>query len=137
MKKFLLILFISMLGLFGNPNNVDAQTYYYKTTEFAIKYKKSYGWSEWSDWQKSNMTMKIDFDADIIVIYSEKRQVYKVIESMGTYTDDSGGKQSKFYVLDQDNDFGYIRLRIERNGNSQLYVDFNDVMWVYNVVRTN
>ena len=32
-------------------------------------------------------------------------------------------------------DYGYIRLRIERNGNSQIYIDFADVMWVYNVVR--
>jgi len=54
---------------------------------------------------------------------------------MGTYTDESQGKQTKFYVIDQDGDLGYVRLRIEKNGNSQVYIDFNDVMWVYNVRR--
>ena len=30
---------------------------------------------------------------------------------------------------------GMIRLRIAPDGNAQLYVDFNDVIWVYNMVR--
>ena len=137
MKRYLLI-FMLMIGmLFSSSINSNAQTYYYKTYQFAIKYKTSSGWSNWSDWQKSNMKMKIDLDDDMIVIYSEKLQVYRVIEGMGTYTDESGGRQTKFYVVDQDGDNGYVRLRIERNGNSQVYIDFGDVMWVYNVVRTN
>jgi hypothetical protein len=127
-----------MFGMFFETSlEIKAQTYYYRTTEFAIKYKTSYGWGNWSDWQKSNIKMKIDLDDDMIVIYSEKLQVYSVLKSMGTYTDESGGKQTKFYVVDQDEDLGYIRLRIERNGNAQVYIDFEDVMWVYNVVRTN
>ena len=136
MKKYLLI-FMMMFGmLFGTSINVNGQTYYYKTYEFAIKYKSSSGiWGNWSDWQKSNMKMKIDLDDDMIVIYSEKLQVYRVLEAMGTYTDESGGRQTKFYVIDQDGDYGYVRLRIEKNGNSQVYIDFGDVMWVYNVRR--
>ena len=46
-----------------------------------------------------------------------------------------GGTNVKFYVIDQDYDRGSIRLRVERNGNSQIYVDFSNVAWVYNVVR--
>ncbi len=137
MKKILFILFISLIGLFAVSNDVSAQTYYYRTTGFAIKYQTSYGWTDWSDWQRSSMKMKIDLDDDMIVIYSDKVQIYRVIEHSGTYTDESGGKQTKFFIVDQDNDYGYIRLRIERNGNSQIYVDFADVMWVYNVVRIN
>lgn len=137
MKKFLFIFtFILSLSMF-NIHSVNAQTYYYRTTQFAIKYKYTNGWTNWSEWQSSNMKMKIDLDDDMIVIYSEKLQIYSVLEYMGSYTDESGGRQTKFYVIDQDGDKGYVRLRIERNGNSQVYVDFGDVMWVYNVVRTN
>lgn len=122
--------------LFGTNINANCQTYYYKTYEFAIKYKNSNGvWGNWSDWQKSNMVLTIDLDTDVITVYSEKRQIYSVLEAMGTYTDESGGRQTKFYVVDQDGDLGYVRLRIEKNGNSQVYIDFNDVMWVYNVRR--
>lgn len=137
MKRYLGILMLMVGFLFMSNTNVSGQTYYYKTTQFAIKYKYSTGWTDWSDWKSSNMKLKIDLDDDIIVIYSEKIQVYKVVETMGSYTDDSGGRQTKFFVIDQDDDYGYVRLRIERNGNSQIYVDFADVMWVYNVVRTN
>lgn len=79
------------------------------------------------------MVLTIDLDNDVITVFSQQKQVYKVIEYLGNYTDESQGKQTKFYVLDQDGDFGYVRLRIEKNGNSQVYVDFNDIMWVYNV----
>lgn len=131
MKKYLIILFITLL----NVLNVNAQTYYYRTTGFAIKYKTVQGWGNWSDWQSSNMKVKIDLDDDIVVIYSDKLQVYRVIEDLGSYTDESGGRQQKFRVIDQDDDYGTLRLRIEKNGNSQIYIDFADVGWVYNVVR--
>lgn len=136
MKRYLLI-FVLMCGmLFGAYIDSNAQTYYYKTYEFAIKYKGSNGvWGNWSNWEKSNMVLTIDLDTDVITVYSEKRQVYRVLEAMGTYTDESQGRQTKFYVIDQDGDLGYVRLRIEKNGNSQVYIDFNDVMWVYNVRR--
>lgn len=85
--------------------------------------------------QPSDMKVKIDLDDDLIIIYSEMVQIYRVLKNEGSHIDDSGGKQQKFYVIDQDDDYGYLRLRIERNGNSQIYIDFNDVMWVYNVKR--
>ena len=135
MKKIFSIILVTMAMLFCVSNTVSAQTYYYKTKQFAIKYKGTNGWGEWSDWEASDMKMKIDMDDDLIVIYSKATQIYRVLEDMGSYTDESGGKQQKFWVIDQDDDYGYVRLRIEKNGNSQIYVDFNDVMWVYNVVR--
>lgn len=51
------------------------------------------------------------------------------------YTDSSGGKQLEFNFIDQDYDRGVMRLRVERNGNAQIYIDFANVMWVYNVVK--
>lgn len=135
MKKYLLILLMMFGMLFSNSIDCSAQTYYYCTTGFSIKYKTSSGWTDWSEWKDSNMKMKIDFDDDIIVIYSPEIQRYLILEHVSNFTDESGGQQSKYKVIDQDDDIGYIRLRIERNGNSQLYVDFTDVTWVYNVRR--
>ena len=136
MKKYILI-FMMMFGmLFAVSSSCKAQTYYYKTYEFAIKFKSSYGvWGNWSDWEKSNIVLTIDMDQDVITVFSQQKQIYKVIEYLGSYTDESGGKQLKYYVIDQDGDLGHVRLRNEKNGNSQIYIDFNDVMWVYNVKR--
>ena len=133
MKK-LILTFLLLFGLLS-VTNISAQTYYYKTYQFAIKYKANNVWTNWSDWEKSDMLLTINLDDDVITVYSEKRQIYKVLEYMGNYTDESGGKQTKFYVIDQDGDLGYVRLRIEKNGNSQVYVDFGDICWVYNVRR--
>jgi len=128
--KRLIFTFLVLFGLLS-VTNVNAQTYYYKTYKFAIKYKTNGVWSNWSDWEKSNMTLTIDLDNDVITVYSEKRQVYRVIEYLGSYTDDSDGKQTKYYVIDQDGDRGYVRLRKESSGSSQIYVDFNDVMFCW------
>lgn len=134
MKKFILTFFF-LFGLLG-VSQIDAQIYKYNTFQFAYKVKNTSGiWTSWSDWETSDMLLTINLDTDVITVYSTRRQVYKVLDDMGAYTDESGGRQQKFYVIDQDGDYGYVRLRIETNGNSQVYIDFNDIMWVYNVKR--
>ena len=134
MKKTLLIITFMLFGIFGS---ISAQTYTYKTTGFSMKQLTSYGWTDWSAWERSDMYMVINFDKDIVKIYSPEPQIYHILNYLGNYTDESGGRQIKFNFIDQDNDRGTMRLRIERNGNSQVYIDFNNVMWVYNVVRIN
>lgn len=136
MKRFILSMLLMFTLSFGVSMTADAQVQYYRTTSFSYK-QKNYGtWSNWTDWEKSDMTVTIDLTNDIIKIYSPKTQTYKVIAFEGSPSD-SSGRQVKFKVIDQDGDIGYIRLRIENNGNSQIYVDFSNVMWVYNVRRTS
>lgn len=131
MKRFI----FSFLLIFGllSASSLNAQVLRFKTYQFSIKYKKNDVWGDWSDWQPSDLRVLIDLDEDMITVKSEKIQVYQVLEHDSSYTDKSGGKQLKYYVKDQDGDKGYVRLRVETNNNIQLYVDFNDVMWVYNM----
>lgn len=132
MKKYLLILlcFISISGY--------AQVQWYRTTQYAeatVINNRYY----WGDWESSNMRLCIDIGNDQIIVYSPRTQIYQVygVYNNGQpYVDDSGGTNIKFYVIDQDYDRGNIRLRVEKNGNSQIYIDFSNVAWVYNVVRT-
>lgn len=126
MKKFLLMLMLMFTCSFVNAQ----QVLWFKTTEMAIKLQ---GY-EWSDWTKAKMNVKFDLTNDIIVIYSEKTQIYKVL-GINQTPYDPNGRQVAYSVIDQDYDRGQIRLRIENNGNSQIYVDFSDVSWVYNVYR--
>lgn len=133
MKK----LFLMLMLMFAMVSVADAQTYYYRTTGFAIKYMGTYGWGEWSDWQKSNMMVTIDYDNDVVRIFSPQRQTYRITNYLRRFTDDSGGKQVEFKFIDQDGDTGSMRFRIETNGNSQLYVCFDNVIWVYNLVKTD
>ena len=116
----------------------SANSLWFRAYSYAIKYKNDYNRNNsqgWSSFQKCNVDIEFKMDDDFIVIYSNKTQIYAIYEDAGTYTDKEGGKQQGYYVLDQDYDKGMIRLRIARDGTSQIYIDFNDVGWVYNVVR--
>ena len=96
----------------------------------------NYGqWSPWSDWQRSSVKIVLDLNNDMITIYSPTTQYYKVVQFVGVKNDNSGGTQSVFNVIDADGDRAVIRLRIQADGTSQLYVDFADAMWVYGNIR--
>lgn len=133
MKKLLLSLFC----LFSLT--LSAQIQKYRTTQFAIA-SVTNGRYSWSDWESSNLYLYINLDTDQITIYSTSIQIYQIYSAYNngnTYSDSEGGKTIKFNVIDQDLDKGTVRLRIDREGNSQVYIDFADVAWVYNVIRIN
>ena len=136
MKRYFLI-FIMMLTLsFVSPNKCDAQVYWYKTTSMAIKAKQNGYWSNWSDWQQCTIAICMNLDRSLITIYSNNTQYYKIVE-LGEAPYDDSGKQILFYAIDGDGDRCTVRLRVENaTQNSQIYIDFSDVMWVYNVYRT-
>lgn len=132
MKRFLVFLFC-LVSL-----SASGQVLWFRTTEYAQATVVN-GHYYWSKWEDSNMNLCINLSTDRITIYSPRTQVYQVYgvyNNGNTYIDSSGGTNMKFYVIDQDYDKGSIRLRVERNGNSQIYIDFSNVAWVYNVVRT-
>lgn len=133
-KRPLSVLFATLMLSF----TLNAESLWFRAYNYSIKYKTEYNRNNqtgWSEWRSCDVPIEFKMDEDVIVIYSNRTQIYAIYEDMGTYTDGYGGKQQGYYVIDQDYDKGTIRLRITRDGTSQLYVDFNDVGWVYNVVR--
>lgn len=111
-------------------------TIWFRTTHVAMRYKAYNVWSDWSDWQDCEVNIRIDLSNDKIIIYSLEPQIYRVIETANAPYD-SNGEQIAFKVIDQDNDIGRLRLRVENNNNTQIYIDFNDVSWAYNIKRIN
>ena len=123
MKKFILIfamLFI-MCAVYAQNKSV------FKAYELAIKIE-----GEWSDWQPVNIPVVIDYEQDIIIIYSAKTQKYLILAETLAESDNNG-KQIAFIVLDQDGDMGRFRFRVQNNGAKQIYVDFNNISWCYSV----
>lgn len=136
MKRYLFILVLTIILGFGVSSPVSAQQYKFKSTEFAYRTVDTYDrWSNWSSWESSDLLITINLDNDYVIIYSQQTQIYRIIEYVGQYNDNSGGTQMEFRFIDQDNDKGTMRLRKEANGNSQLYIDFANIMWVYNIKR--
>lgn len=130
MKHFLIIvLLIIPISVFSQNNIV------FNATSYAIAQVND-GYYIWSDWRKCSVRILFDLNNEKITIYSQSKQIYYIYEEYNNgepYADNKGGRQIKFYVIDQDGDKGELRLRIESNGNSQLYIDFKDCAWCYNI----
>lgn len=125
MKKLVIALILVFSAFIS-----QAQIYNYRTTDFA--YKEQY--KSWTEWQKSNIKLTINFNTDTVIIYSEKVQVYRITQYVKEYYDVSGGQTVEFRFVDQDRDRGTMRLRIDPYGTSQIYIDFSNISWVYNIV---
>lgn len=132
MKKFIL----ACLFLTALISSSFAQSYKYYSTEFAYKVKNDYGtWSEWSDWVSSHCLITINLDRNVINIYSDEPQEYDIYDYDDSFIDDRDGGQSlTLKCVDRDALRCQIRLRVQTNSQLQLYVDYNDVMFVYNII---
>lgn len=128
--KRLLALFIALVAMFS----AYSQTINLRTTGFAFKEKTYYGWTDWSNWESSNMNITINFDSNLIIVYSPIIQIYKIVEYSRAYVDSDGDEVIELRFVDQDRDRGSMRL-IRRKTRTEIYISFNNIQWVYSVVR--
>ena len=139
MKKLLTVFILMFVMCFATSHTADAQVQYYRTTAFASKQKDNNGtWSDWTDWQKSNMTATINLTDDVIKIYSPTIQIYHVTELVSKNENSYYYEmEAVFRVYDQDGDKGTLRLIIDKEKNSYIYIEFGNIMWRYRVLRTD
>ena len=133
MKRVIFVLFIAFLYL----HNLNAQTYKYYSTDFAIKAKNEYGyWSDWSDWEPCKCLVIINFERNVINIYSKEPQEFDIYEDVGEEKDREGSSFS-LKCVDKDGLRCSVRFRMQNNGVLQLYVEYNDIMYVYCLIKRN
>jgi len=116
--------------------SASGQVYKLKSSSFSSKYKiNDYKWSDWSEWEETSVLITMDIDKERITIYSKETQVYDVAENEGETIDDDGDKTLSFFCVDKEGLTCRVRLmRLNsQNGRNQLYVDYKDLKWVYNV----
>lgn len=130
--KFLL--FVVMLVL--SAPRLQGQVYKLKATNFTSKINvEGRGWNDWADWEDSDVLITMDMDKDRITIYSKEVQKYDIAEYEGKETDDDGDDILSFFCINEDGVKCRVRLAKlnSQNGQNQVYVDFSDLMIVYNV----
>ena len=127
-----LIMFFTM----SNINTIYARTndnvQYYKAYQYTQK--MSYQ-SEFDAWSKVEIPIVFNLTTDQIIIFSQRKQTYYIYK-YEKYISNEGRQAVRFYFIDQDSDRGSCRLVIRADGTSQIYIDFSNISWVYNVVRT-
>lgn len=131
MKKFLFLLLI----LFGIALTSSAQVQNFRTTGYYERTHYSWGWGSWSSRKSSNMLITINLSTDIITIYSPRKQTYYIYQYVDTYRDSDGDLTAEYKFYDQDGDRGTMRLVVRSSGKSQIYIDFANISWAYDVYR--
>ena len=114
----------------------------YNTTKFAYKKRNEYGnWTNWSDWEKSDLTISMNLKDNVVKIFSPKVQTYKIINHNEFEIDESGIFKVPFKFVDNEGVHGTMRLQFRKNNNdiyyTQLYIDYEDIMWVYDLNDVN
>ncbi|WP_367388442.1 hypothetical protein [Lewinella sp. LCG006] len=130
-KSTLLFLAFSLFSTFSFSQVISMQT-----TGFAYQYMvDNYNWSNWTDFEPTQMPIVIDIDHEQIVIYSAETQIYNVMKAEGSSYDQDGDEFLSFYCVNEDGIACRIRLAMlnSQGGRYQFYVDFDDMRWVYNV----
>jgi hypothetical protein len=131
MKKFLIVLLLAM----GIATTAEAQVMKYRATDVAFRYEISSGnWSNWSDWEKSSVLVVLNLNNATVQIYSQETQEFDIVGSVSDWTSDSkGGQQFEVSCVDKDGKRCHMRFRKQGDGQLQLYVDYSDFMYVYNI----
>ncbi len=136
MKKLMLVLIIGLVAFSVYGQNVIKL----RTTDFCYQTKSEYSgeWLGWSNWQSVNILVVIDLSKLQIIIYSEALQVYDIVESFDIRYNSDYDEIYEFRAIDQDGIYCGIRFIIgDDSGRKQLYIDYSDMSWVYNVYSVN
>ena len=114
----------------------EAEPLFYRASAFAYKcLDENDHWEEWSEWEPSKIVVSFDTDKETITIYSEQEQRYIILGRDDDEKDQADGEQIELWVVDQDGDTGLIRVRAQKNSVLQLYVEFDNIMWVYSELK--
>lgn len=131
MKKFFALTLLLFASVFAS--HAYAEVLKLKAYSFSARSTDHYGnWSDWADWSDCNILVVIGEDLRV-KIYSKETQEYDIISSEEEVSDHQGGTVTEYHCIDKDGLRCSLRLRVEKNDNIQLYVDYDNLSFVYNV----
>ncbi|MDR3297679.1 MAG: serine protease [Prevotellaceae bacterium] len=106
-----------------------------RSTECSLRYKVDGRWNKWSAWEDASVLIVIDGGKERVSIYSAEEQVYDIIDTEEERTDEDGDDVLSLFCVDKDGKKCGVRLVAIRGSNErlQLYVNYSDMSWVYNV----
>lgn len=130
LKRVIVILIISLISITASAEILNFRSKAYSQRE--VKYNQ---WTEWSNWESSNVLIAMDLNTDVITIFSRRIQKYYVYDYSDVYYDHMA-KCIDYNFYDQDGDRGTMSLVIKPDGQSEIYIRFANIQWAYIVVRT-
>ena len=129
--------FLLSFLLFFVVDSTIAQVIKFRATGFATKQKSEIteNWGAWSEMKKSDALIVIDFTKNRIKIFSQEEQVYDIIKYYDMEHDTDLNEILKFHCVNEDGIKCFVRFmtRVTQNRKKQLYVDFANLILVYNL----
>ncbi len=109
----------------------------FRTTSLSIKTRNEItkNWTGWSKPENVEILVSIDFTNERIKIFSKAEQIYDIIKYYDKETDSDGDDTLSFQCVDEDGIKCILRFVIlkSQDGRRQLYVEYNNIMWMYNI----
>jgi hypothetical protein len=137
MKSLRYILLFAFLCL--GFQKTSAQVYRFKTSSLSVMDRNEKGaWSKWSDFVKAEIVITLDGKKDRFIVNSKELQLYKIdayLEKISNENDDTLG----FNCTDNEGEKCVILIVTrKKEGNRMLfYINYNDLIMVYNIYNTN
>lgn len=137
MKNLKILILLLTIGM-GFQKSY-AQPIRFKTSSVSFTDKKSDGsWNEWSDFVEANVLITLDAKKDLILINSAEVQSFK-INAYGEIEDTEELNIVPFECTD--NKFSKCKILIitkkKENSRMQIYINYNEVKFVYNIYNVN
>ena len=115
------------ISVANNIIKLQATSYAYKSTD-------EYGrWSDWSNWNDCSILVVVNTSNDRVNIYSNTPQEYDIYNYGEEEYDKDGGTTTTFNCIDDNGVRCDMRIRIQSDGQAQMYIDYSNFMIVYNV----
>lgn len=119
MKKIFIILIVFL----GFTVSSFAQVEKYVACEYTMRIEDN-----WYPWEPNDCVIEFDYDNNIVKIYSYVQQTYKILNAAET-PPDNNGVQTAFNCINEKGEKCRLRLRIQKNGIRQIYID----EWKYDI----
>ena len=136
--KHIKILFLFLTFCFAMQNSY-AQPIRFKTSSVSFTEKDTKGnWNEWSEFVDANVLVTLDAKKNLITINSSEIQSFK-IKAYGEIEDNDEVNIVPFECID--NKFSKCNIVIitkkKENNRMQIYINYNEVKFVYNIYNDN
>ncbi|KAF2334997.1 hypothetical protein [Flavobacterium daemonense] len=132
--NFIRTAILFLFFIFG-LQNVQSQTYNFKTSGFSVLEKNQKGkWGEWSNLDLVNLSVVLDTNKHRIVVYSQEIQLFYILDYIEREENDT---DIVYSFMCKDNDGKECKLSIitrkKQDFRKQLYINYDDHIIVYNL----
>lgn len=128
-------IYILLLFLGFGMQQVQSQSYQFKTSGFSVLEKNEKGkWGEWSNLDLVNLSVILDTNKHRIVVYSQEIQLFNIEDYIAREENDT---DIVYSFMCKDNDGKDCKLSIitrkKQDYRKQLYINYDDHIIVYNI----